>query len=77
MPVRLRHAACKRNLAIRVRQINPTGKSILIFRSHVKPENQKYFARHVGQISGITLRVSPARGASAVVTNVAVRCGGR
>ena len=31
----------------------PTGKSpLLIFRSHVKPKNQKYSAFHVGQING-------------------------
>jgi hypothetical protein len=31
-------------MASRVRPIDPTGKSLLIFRNHVKPKNQKYFA---------------------------------
>jgi hypothetical protein len=29
--------------AFGLRQINPTGKSLLIFRNGVKPRNQKYF----------------------------------
>ena len=29
----------------------PTGKSLLIFRNHVKSQNQKYSARCVGQIT--------------------------
>jgi hypothetical protein len=41
------------------RQIDPTGKSILIFRSRVKPKNQKYSAFAVGQISGLNPPVSP------------------
>jgi hypothetical protein len=40
----LRRPARKRNLAPHVRQINPTGKSLLFFGNHVKPGNQKYFA---------------------------------
>ena len=35
------------------------AKLILIFRSRVKPKNQKYFAFVVGQISGLNLPVSP------------------
>jgi hypothetical protein len=34
---RLRRLARKRNLAARLRQINPTGKSLPIYRNHVKP----------------------------------------
>jgi hypothetical protein len=41
------------------RQIDPTGKSLLIFRSDVKPGNQKYSAFAVGQISGLNPPVSP------------------
>jgi hypothetical protein len=37
--------------AFGLRQINPTGKSLLIFRNRVKPRNQKYSAFAVGQIS--------------------------
>jgi hypothetical protein len=36
--------ARKRNLDAHLRQINTTGKSLLIFRNRVKPENQKYSA---------------------------------
>jgi hypothetical protein len=35
---------CKLDLDAPVRQINTTGKSLLIFRNRVKPENQKYSA---------------------------------
>jgi hypothetical protein len=31
--------------AFGLRQINPMGKSLLIFRNRVKPRNQKYFLR--------------------------------
>ena len=37
----------------------PSGKSLLIFRNRVKPENQKYSAFAVGQISGMNPPVSP------------------
>jgi hypothetical protein len=32
------------NFAAQLRQTNPTGKSLLIFRNVVKPANQKYSA---------------------------------
>jgi hypothetical protein len=32
------------NYGFRLRPIDPTGKSLLIFRNRVKPRNQKYFA---------------------------------
>ena len=32
------------NDRFRMRPIDPTGKSLLIFRNRVKPRNQKYFA---------------------------------
>ena len=51
-------------MPLRLRQINPTGKSLPIFRNSVKPENQKYSAFLVGQISGIGPPVSPERGAA-------------
>src|SRR6478736_2321739 len=53
---------------IEVRQINPSGKSLLIFRSHVKPQNQKYFASHPNQISSLISAVLPTEG-RAHVTN--------
>jgi hypothetical protein len=46
-----------------------SGKSLLIFRNHVKPRNQKYSAFHVGQISATTSAVScPQEGRIAIVT---------
>jgi hypothetical protein len=41
------------------REIDPTGKSLRIFRNRVKPRNQKYFAFVAGQISDLNLPVSP------------------
>jgi hypothetical protein len=35
------------------RQIDPSGKSLLIYGNLVKPRNKKYFAFPEGQISGI------------------------
>jgi hypothetical protein len=55
----LRRRARKRYLESRVRQNNPTGKSLLIYGNRVKPRNKKYFAFAVGQISGMNLPVSP------------------
>jgi hypothetical protein len=43
---------------IGLRQINPTGKSLLIFRNGVKPRNQKYFCFHLTQISSLIRPVS-------------------
>ena len=40
-----------------MRQIDPTGKSILIFRNHVKPRNKKYFAFTEIKIRGICLAI--------------------
>src|SRR5258708_12417930 len=51
-----------------LRQISPTGKSLLIFRNRVKPRNQKYSAFAVGQISARTSAVLPTEG-RAHVTN--------
>jgi hypothetical protein len=65
------------NALFSLRPIGATGKSLLIFGNGVKAWNQKYFRCHVGQITGIDLPVSPARGAAAVVTYVVVGCGGR
>jgi hypothetical protein len=66
---RLRRLVRKRNLAGRVRQINPTGKSLLISRNHVKPGNKKYSAFAVGQNSATSLPVSPDERGVAHVTN--------
>ena len=50
-------------------RIHPTGKSLLIFRNHVKPQNQKYSAGHVGQITGIIFaHPGPHEGRFAIVT---------
>jgi hypothetical protein len=48
----------KSNLAFGLRQINPTGKSLLIFRNDVKPLLQKYFASLPTQISSLIRTVS-------------------
>jgi hypothetical protein len=53
---------------IELRQINPTGKSLLIFGNHVNPRNQKYFASRPTQISSLIRAVLPTEG-RAHVTN--------
>jgi hypothetical protein len=53
---------------IRLRQINPTGKSLLIFRNCVKPLLQKYFCFHLTQISSLIRCLVPPEGRSRVVT---------
>src|SRR5260370_38290904 len=52
------HPTCPLILPDGLRQINPTGKSLLIFRNRVKPRNQKYFPSRLTQISCISLTVS-------------------
>jgi hypothetical protein len=54
---------------IRLRQINPTGKSLPIFRNRVKPRNQKYFCFHLTQITSKSNRLVPPEGRSRVVTS--------
>jgi hypothetical protein len=54
--------------SIELRQINPTGKSLRIFRSSVKPLLQKYFASLPTQISSLIPAVLPTEG-RAHVTN--------
>src|SRR5258707_638824 len=49
----------KSNPGIELRQINPTGKSLLIFRNRVKPRNQKYSCFRLTQIRCISLIVLP------------------
>ena len=57
--------------AFGLRQINPTGKSLLIFRNRVKPRNQKYSAFAAGQISARTPAIPcPQEGRFAIVTDV-------
>jgi hypothetical protein len=41
-----------------LRQIDPTGKSLLIFRNRVKPRHQKYFCFRSTQISSLIRTVS-------------------
>ena len=62
---------------VQARQIDPTGKSLLIFGSRVKPRNQKYFAFVVRQITGLNPSVSPDKRGVAHVTKRAVGCDGR
>src|SRR5258705_7564818 len=62
--------------AFGLRQINPTGKSLRIFRNRVKPRNQKYPAFALGQISARTSAIPcPQEGRFAIVTDVG--CGMR
>jgi len=54
---------------LRCDKFNTTGKSLPIFGNRVKPQNQKYFAFLVGQITGTSSAVSrPHEGRFAVVT---------
>jgi hypothetical protein len=69
----------KSNFCIRLRQINPTGKSLLIFRNGVKPLLQKYFRLRSTQISSLIRTVPSHRGALRNVINAgrdAVDAGG-
>jgi hypothetical protein len=54
---------------IRLRQINPMGKSLLIFRNDVKPPNQKYFCFHLTQITSKSGHPVRPEGRSRVVTS--------
>src|SRR5215217_9497220 len=56
---------------------NPADKSLLIFRNRVKPENQKYSAFVLTQISLITPPVSPRMRGARDRHERAVRCDGR
>jgi hypothetical protein len=71
----LRHG--KSNPVIGLRQINPTGKSLLIFRNHVKPLLQKYFSSRLTQIRCISEPSRPTRGAIARRHERGAGCGGR
>ena len=53
----------------RVRQNNPTGKSLLIYGNRVKPQNQKYFALSEAKSVAHLGHPVPLRGALAIVTN--------
>src|SRR6266516_2728027 len=54
--------------------MHPSSKLILIFRTRVKPQNQKYFAFPEGQISGIFSAVSrPQEGRIMIVTTRGAR----
>jgi hypothetical protein len=44
----------------RLRQINPSGKSLRIYGNRVKPQNKKYFAFTEGRNSGISVAI-PSR----------------
>jgi hypothetical protein len=54
--------------ALGLRQISPTGKSLLFFRNSVKPRNQKYSTSRSTQISSLIRAVLPTEG-RAHVTN--------
>jgi len=60
-----------------LRQINTTGKSLLIFRNRVKSSAQKYSAFAFAQISRITPPVSPDERGARERHERAVGCGGR
>src|SRR6478609_7479122 len=62
---------------IELRQINPTGKSLLIFRNRVKPPLQKYFASRPAQISSLIRTSRPTQRGVAHVTKRGAGCGGR
>jgi hypothetical protein len=59
----------KSNFCIGLRQINPTGKSLPIFRNGVKPQNKKYFCFRPAQISSLIRCLVPPEGRSRVVTS--------
>src|SRR6266566_911373 len=55
----------------KVRQNDPTRKSLLFYRNRVKPQNQKYFAFPEGQISGTSIAIpSRSEGRIMIATNV-------
>jgi hypothetical protein len=62
----------KSNPGTELRQINPTGKSLLIIGSRVKPQNKKYFCFRPTQISSLIRCLVPPEGRSRVVTSDAV-----
>src|SRR5260370_40405349 len=49
--------------AFGLRQINPTGKSLLSVRNRVKSRNQKYICFYLTQIRCISIASRPERGA--------------
>jgi hypothetical protein len=53
-----------------VRQSNPTGKSLLIVGSRVKPQNKKYFAFPEGRNRAYLSPSRPEKGRIMIVTNV-------
>src|SRR5258705_10870411 len=55
--------------AFGLRQINPTGKSLLIFGNRVKTRNQKYICFYLTQIRCISITSRPERGALRNVIN--------
>ena len=60
-----------------LRQINPTGKSLLIFRNTVNPENQKYSASLKTQIRRSMLPVYRDKRGDRDRHDRAVGCDGR
>ena len=72
----MRACAPRNDDYIKCDKFNTTGKSLRFTRIRVKPQNQKYSASVVGQISGTSCAVScPQEGRFAIVTNVG--CGMR
>jgi len=61
---RLLRLARKHNFRVRMRQINTTGKSLLIFGNRVKSRYEKYSASLLGQISALGCPSHPKRGGS-------------
>src|SRR6266550_4778926 len=60
-----------------LRQINPTGKSLLIFRSHVKSRLQKYFCFLPTQISSLIRAVRSRQEGRCARHQRGAGCGGR
>jgi hypothetical protein len=67
----LRRLARNKKMPSRLRQSNPTGKSLPIVGSRVKTQNKKYFAFPEGRNSGISVAIpSRQEGRIMIVTNV-------
>src|SRR5258708_2288927 len=65
----LHRLPAKRNLAIRVRQSSPTGKSLLIYGTSGQAPESKIFRFYRNEKHGIYSPIPSRSGASAVVTN--------
>jgi hypothetical protein len=60
-----------------LRQINPAGKSVLVFGNRVKPRKQKYSASHFGKSEVKACHLIPEEGRWPSSPSVGMGCGGR